>query len=130
MQRTAPAHASLSSRARPEFATPAIRTGSLQCFRLFGWTNETLHNGGNYILEVALHEYLLQVRDTLTSGFCSSPDGSRVGSSISETLLGVASSQRSGWYAAAAQLTAPLFPCRDVRVHMARIEHIAYASGR
>jgi hypothetical protein len=30
--------------------------------RLFGWSNETLHNGGNYILEVALHEYLLQVR--------------------------------------------------------------------
>jgi hypothetical protein len=29
--------------------------------RLFGWSNETLHNGGNYILEVALHEYLLQV---------------------------------------------------------------------
>jgi hypothetical protein len=32
------------------------------CYRLFDWQNGTLHNGGNYILEVALHEYLLQVR--------------------------------------------------------------------
>ena len=37
------------------------RNVSPQCCRLFGWSNETLHNGGNYILEVALHEYLLQV---------------------------------------------------------------------
>jgi hypothetical protein len=35
---------------------------STHCCRLFDWSNGTLHNGGNYILEVALHEYLLQVR--------------------------------------------------------------------
>jgi hypothetical protein len=43
--------------------------------RLFGWSNETLHNGGNYILEVALHEYLLQVRVLQGGGSASSPDG-------------------------------------------------------
>ncbi len=29
--------------------------------RLFDAQNSTMHNGGNYFLETALHEYLLQV---------------------------------------------------------------------